>query len=58
VTQRRTDRQIGGHDYIDSAVDADQELIYFMGSATPPSTCYTHLHKRNKPFCTFLKYSV
>jgi len=29
VTQKGTD----GHGYIDSAVDADQEYIYFMGSA-------------------------
>jgi len=39
---RRTDRQAEGHGYIDSAVDADQAYIYFMGSVTPPSACYAH----------------
>jgi len=33
---------------LDSAVDADQEYIHFMGSATPPSACYA----------CFLKYRV
>jgi len=47
----QTDR----HGYIDLAVDADQEYIHFMGSATPPSACYTHLHKGNRPFCNFFK---
>jgi len=28
--------QTDGHDCIDSAVNADQAHIYFMGSATPP----------------------
>jgi len=46
VLKRGTD----GHGYIDSAVYADQEYIKFMGSATPPSVCYTHFHKRNRPF--------
>jgi len=36
------------HGYNDSAVDADQEYIYFMGSATPPSAYYGHF------FCTNL----
>jgi len=36
-----------GHGYIDATVDVDQKYIYFMGSVTPPSTCYAHLHKRN-----------
>jgi len=31
---------------IESAVDADQEYIYSLESATPPSACYAHL------FCT------
>ena len=39
-TDGQTDRQTDGHGYIDSAVDADQEYIYFMGSETPPSACY------------------
>jgi len=56
-TQKRN-RQIDGHGYIDSAVDAEQEYIYFMGSAMPPSSCYAHSHKRNRPFFTFLKYRV
>jgi len=34
--------------------------IYFMGSVTPPSTCYAHfiLRKLNRSVCTFLKYRV
>jgi len=32
--------------YIDSAVNSDQEYIYFMESATTPFSCYAHLHKR------------
>jgi len=52
VFKQRTDRHIDGHDYIHLAVYADQEYIHFMGSATPSSACYTHLHKSNKPFCT------
>jgi len=55
---KRTDRRKHGHGYIDSASDAVQEYIYFMGSATAPSACYTHLHKLNRPFCTFYKYRV
>jgi len=39
----QTDRQADGHCYIDSAIDADQEYIYFMGSATPPSACYAKI---------------
>jgi len=31
-TDGQTDRQTDGHCYIDSAIDADQEYIYFMGS--------------------------
>jgi len=31
-----------GRGYIDSVVDADQEYIYFKGSAMPPSACYAH----------------
>jgi len=31
---------LDGHGYIDLAVDADQESIFFMGSVTPPSACY------------------
>jgi len=31
-----------GHRYIDSAIDADEEYIYFIGSATPSSACYAH----------------
>jgi len=38
-TDRQTDRGTDGHCDIDSADDADQEHIYFMGSATPPSSC-------------------
>jgi len=41
VTDRQTDKQTDGHGYIDSAVDDDQEHINFMGSATPPTACYT-----------------
>jgi len=37
---RRTGGQADGYVYIDSAVDADQGYMYFMGSATPPSACY------------------
>jgi len=39
VTQKVTDRQTDGHGYVDSAGDADQEYIYFLRSATPPSAC-------------------
>jgi len=24
-----------------------------MWSATPPSACYAHIHKRNRPFGTY-----
>jgi len=54
----KRDRQTDGHGYINSAVDADQEYIYFMASATPSSACYAHLHICNRPICTFLKYWV
>jgi len=57
-TDGYTDGRTNGYGYIDSAVDADQEYIYFMGSATHPSACYAHLHKRNSPICTFFKYRV
>jgi len=30
----------------------------FMGSTTPPSDCYVHLHKHIRPICTFLKYRI
>jgi len=58
VTQKMTDRRTDGHGYIDSGFDADQEYIYFTGSAMPPSVCYAHLHTRNIPICTSLKYRV
>lgn len=29
-------------DYIDSAIDADKEYMYFVGSGTPPTVCYIH----------------
>jgi len=34
VFKKGTDRRTDGHVYIDSAVDADQEYIYFMGPVT------------------------
>jgi len=47
----RTDRQTDGHGYIDSASDADQEYVSFMGSATPSSASFAHFlyHKLNIP---------
>jgi len=55
VTQKGSDRRTDGYGYIDSAVDADQEYIYFMGSATPPSSCYAHFFCTNviDPFVLF-----
>jgi len=52
MTQNGTDRRTDVPDYI------NEEFIYFIGPATPPSACYSRLHKRNRRFCTFLKYSV
>jgi len=38
VFKKGTDRQTDGYDCIDSAVDADQEYIYFMGCLLLPVT--------------------
>jgi len=49
--------QTDGHGYIDSAIDADQEYMYSMATATAPSACYPlFFHKLNRPFVLF--YSI
>jgi len=49
-TDGKTDGQSGGHVWIDSASDPDQEYIYFIASKTLPSTCYVLSDKSNIPF--------
>ena len=46
-TDGRTDRQ---QRYINSAIDADQEYIYFIGSNLIIFGCYKRLHKFNMLF--------
>jgi len=50
VFKKGTDGQIDGHGHIDSAVDADQEYIYFVGSVRPPSMRYKFRDKIIIPF--------
>jgi len=40
-TFKQTDKQTDGHGSIDLTVDPDQEYIYFAGSATLSSACYS-----------------
>ena len=46
-TDGRTDRQ---QRYMNSAIHADQEYIYFIGSKVIISMCYKRLHKINMLF--------
>jgi len=39
-----------GYGKIDSASNPDQEYIYFMGSETLPSACYTLSDESSIPF--------
>lgn len=45
----QTDRQTVGHGYIDSAIDADQEYMYFVGSMMLPFPCYILCKEHNIP---------
>ena len=40
LIEAQPDRRTDGHRQIDFSCHADQEYIYFAGSATPPSPCY------------------
>lgn len=42
--QSNSDRHTDGHGYIDTAVNADEEYKYFMGSEAIPFPCYIHSH--------------
>jgi len=49
------DGQTGGHAWIDSASDPDQDCIYFMGSETLPSACYILSDESSIPFTRRVK---